>query len=132
MEFFFVLAGVIAAGLLARKVSGLADRQAPTPRPVYPKTSTCTALLNDFFRDPNNYAFQPEACVFSVVGQPADCDDWDWGRCVYYWRTPDIAVRAIIQGGNVIGVELLDPADPERFAQAIEVLWERPAHAPDE
>ena len=109
----------------------LIARWRPRSAPCIPRR-LCTALLNDFFRDPNNCAPQPEACVFSVVGQPDDCDDWDWGRLVYDWRTPEIAVRAIVQGGHVMGVERLDPADMERFAQPIEVRWQRPANTPDE
>lgn len=91
----------------------------------YPPASTSDDLLNSFFRVPTNYANQPETRVFSVVGRPKTYDDWDWGRLVYYWKGRSISVRVIVQGGTVICAELIDPEDNERFAESIQVLWER-------
>lgn len=94
--------------------------------PTYPPASTSDELLNSFFRDPTKYANQPEGHVFRVVGRPTNYDDWDWGRLVYYWRGKSISVRVIMQGGSVTCAELIDPANNDRYAEPVQVLWERP------
>ncbi|PZA07288.1 hypothetical protein DNA98_08770 [Meiothermus sp. Pnk-1] len=84
-------------------------------------------MLSRFFLNPEHYAAQSEEVVFRAVGRPDIYDDWDFGRLVYRWDGQHIAVRVIMQGGVIICVERLDPSDKRRFAEALEVLWERPS-----
>ena len=121
----------IAAGLLVWWALARADR-GPRPQPdasapaaPYPPACTSDALLRSFFGEPANYALQPEDRVFRVVGRPVDHDDWDWGRLVYHWRGTAIWIRAIVQSGTVVCVERIEPGNTARFAEAVEVLWER-------
>ncbi|WP_084784995.1 hypothetical protein [Calidithermus timidus] len=93
----------------------------------YPPATTSDEALSQFFLNPENYAAQSEEVVFRAVGRPDIYDDWDWGRLVYRWDGQRIAIRVIMQGGVVICVERLDPSDRSRFAEALEVLWQRPS-----
>src|SRR5690606_24565422 len=100
----------------------------PPSLPSYPAASRSDSLLSSFFREPANYANQPSDRMFKAVGRPTNYDDWDWGRLVYCWTGTSVSVRVVVQGGTVISAELIDPTDQRRFAEAIEVLWERPGN----
>lgn len=125
--FFWCMAStLIILGVLRIARSNRAPSTSSPLTDIYPAASTSDDVLGSFFLNPSNYANQPEAHVFQVVGRPRQRDDWDWGRLVYYWKGQSISVRVVIQGGTVICAELIDPARMERFAEAVEVLWERP------
>lgn len=98
-----------------------ADGAATTQRRM---TVVSPDVVDGFFRSPSNFAGKSLPEIFEEIGPPDDHDDWDWGRVMYYWRSPHRCVQLETQGGTPVGVYLMDPQDKRRFGEPIEVIWE--------
>ncbi len=81
-------------------------------------------IAERFFRNTENIESLSLSDVFNELGQPRDCDDWDFGRLNYTWKSKSRCVRVYTVSDRIEAIHLIDPANIERFAPAIEVIWE--------
>lgn len=83
-------------------------------------------IAEEYFRRQDNIQNLPLEDVFNELGSPKDCDDWDFGRLNYTWRSKDRCVRIYTESEAIKAVHLMDPTNTPRWGPALEVIWESP------
>lgn len=91
----------------------------------YPEVASAE-VAEIYFRGVKNLAERPLDDIFQLLGMPVDCDDWDLGRIVYYWRSARRCVRVHTRHDRVNAVHLVDPDSTSRFGAALEVIFDNP------
>lgn len=79
--------------------------------------------IEDFFRNPANYAGAPIERIFAAVGHPLEYGAMDFGISIYDWHTRHCTISVMAQGEYPVCVQM------RRHGFETETVWEsQPMH----
>ncbi|XLZ68141.1 hypothetical protein ABT364_16485 [Massilia sp. SR12] len=81
--------------------------------------------IEDFFRNPANFAGVPIERIFDAVGRPLECGSMDFGISIYDWRTSRCKISVMTQGEYPICVQMRS-LNHETEAETVWEYKERP------
>lgn len=85
-----------------------------------PKLRLSPDHIEDFFRNPANFAGVPIERIFDAVGPSSDYSSMDFGVSLYHWQTSRRRIRLITQGDYPSCIQMRDLGDDAE----LETIWE--------